>query len=230
MVANPIKAWSYSRLALYEMCPFAFKCKNIDKLPDPPGPAMARGNEIHKEMANYVASVSGAVLPSVLAPTAKGRTHLRLVNEVRALPKADKIVEEQWGFTKGWKGTGWFGKDTWWRVILDVGVIYADNTAEVIDWKTGKKYDTNEDQMSQFAVAIVARFPHVTHVSTRLAYLDTGQEEIAEFSSRDVPKLKAEFEKRVAAMTGDHTFPMRPNDKCKWCNFSKSKGGPCRFG
>lgn len=228
MTANTLTAWSYSRLALYEMCPFAFKCKNIDKLPDPPGPAMDRGNKIHKEMANYVTAAT-ASCPDVLAPSAKGSAFKKLCSEIRSFPADDRVVEQQWGFTKAWKATGWFGKETWWRVVLDVGVVYPDNTAEVIDWKTGKKYATNEDQMSQFAVATVARFPHVTHVSTRLVYLDTGQEEFAEFSAAQVPSLKLGFEKRVAQMLGDTTFPARPNDKCKWCNFSKDKGGPCRF-
>lgn len=228
MVANPITAWSYSRLALYEMCPAAFKYKNINKLPDPPGPGMARGNEIHKALADHI--LKGTARPDILKPGTKGSTFANIVDEIKSFPKDDRIVEEQWGFTKAWKATGWFGKETWWRVVLDVGVVYDDATAEVVDWKTGKKYDTNEDQMSQFAVAVVSRMPHIVKVTTRLAYLDTGQEEFAEFKASEVPKLKAGFEKRVGAMIGDHVFPARPNDKCKFCNFSKSKGGPCRFG
>ena len=43
-----VTAWSYSRLELYERCPFAFHQKHIAKLPDPGGPAMQRGNIIHK--------------------------------------------------------------------------------------------------------------------------------------------------------------------------------------
>lgn len=229
IVSTKVTAWSYSRLALFELCPAQFKYKNIDKLPDPPGPAMDRGNKVHKELADYLLR-SGAPKPDVLKAGQKGAALAKQADELRAMDPSRRIVEQQWGFTAKFKPCAWFGKDTWWRVVLDVGAVYPDDTADVRDWKTGKKYDTNDDQMRQFALAVFKRFPSVKAVTTGLWYVDTGDEELAEFTKSDEPAIESDVKTRVHRMLTAETFSPRPNDKCRFCNFSKSKGGPCSFG
>lgn len=206
---------------MYDNCPASFKYKHLDKLPDPPSPAMARGDAIHKSAAAYISGTTPQLAPELerFAP---------LMSELRALP--DKVVEQQWGFTAKWRSTGWFGKDTWLRVILDAGVVYPDGTADVVDHKTGKRYGSNDDQMELFGLVTMCRFPSVRHVTTRLWYIDTGDEEVAEFTADDAEKLKAKWEQRVKPMFTDTVFAPRPNDKCRWCAFSRSKNGPCKFG
>lgn len=226
---SAVQAWSYSRYELYVQCPLKFKLRHIDKLPEPKAPAMERGNTVHKAVAAYI-SVP-ATIESVQPPP-EASQFLHLMNELRAIP--DKQVEQQWGFTAAWAPTGWFGAGTWFRSILDVGVLYADMTFEDIDWKTGKKYDSNQEQMETQALAIMCRLKPVAHVSTRLAYLDSGEESFDEFPARDKEKLMRKWESRVAPMFADDMFVARPNDKCKWCAFSRSnwtgKGTPCKFG
>lgn len=216
-----VNAWSYSRYAAYTQCPLAFKLRYIDKMEEPPSPAMARGDEVHKEVAAYIMNR--------LVERPKSAIQFgKLVDELKGL--SDKFVEQQWGFTRTWKPTTWFGKETWLRVILDAGVIYEDNTADVIDHKTGKKYGTNADQMELFGLGLMCKYTHVTQVTTRLWYLDSGDEEVKTFAAADVPGLKAKWEAAVKPMFADTVFAPRPNEKCRFCHFSKSKGGPCRFG
>lgn len=217
-----ITAWSYSRLALWEQCPLAFKLKNIDKIKEEQSPAMARGDKIHKQMAAFAMGTG--------ARPAEAAKFGQLSDELAAMPTDIKVVEQQWGFSKSWRPTGWFGKDTWLRVILDAGVIYPDGTADVVDFKTGKKYGTNKDQMELFALATFCRFPHLSHVTTRLWYLDSGDEEVAEFEQDNRSEAIEKWEQRVAPMFEDNVFAPRPNDKCKWCSFARSKGGQCKFG
>jgi len=219
---NAITAWSYSRAALWEECPLKFKLKHIDKMPETQSPAMARGDKIHKQMAAYVMGTGPA--------PAEAAKFDRLSKELAGMPAEVKCVEQQWGFSKSWRPVGWFGKDTWLRVILDAGVVYPDGTADVVDFKTGKKYGSNNDQMELFALATFCRFPHVSDVTTRLWYLDSGEEEVAEFKQDDRGLMIDKWEQRVAPMFADTVFAPRPNDKCRWCSFAKSKGGPCKFG
>ena len=217
-----VTAWSYSRIALWEECPYKFKLKHIDKLKEEQSPAMARGDKVHKGLAAHI--TGEAPMPPEAKP------FCGLVAELRTMPADNRVVEQQWGFNKSWRSVGWFDKACWVRVILDAGVVYPDGTADVVDFKTGKKYGTNADQMELFALATFCRFPHLSHVTTRLWYLDSGDEDVAEFEQDARSEMIEKWEKRVAPMFADTTFAPRPNDKCKWCSFSKSKGGPCKFG
>lgn len=221
---NPIKAWSYSRYATYAQCPLQFKLRYIDKVPEPKAPAMERGDKIHKEIARWLTHMVGA-LPAEVFRLPRME---KLLLEVNAAP--NKVVEQQWGYTVTWEPTGWFAKDTWFRSVLDVGIAYEDMTVEAIDWKTGKRYQSNDDQMETQAIAIMARLKPTRHVTTRLVYLDIGQEEFAEFPAHVLPSLQTKWEHKVAPMFVDEVFAPRPNDKCRFCAFSRSAGGQCAFG
>lgn len=220
---SAVKAWSYSRWALYDLCPMKFKAKHIDKIPEPGSPAMDRGDRVHKETAAFLKGTAAAPPPDVTHPF-----QLRLLNDVRAFD--DKIVEEQWGYNAEWDPVGWFDRMTWFRSVLDAGVLYEDMSAEALDWKTGKRYGSNDDQMETQAIAVFCRVKPIEHVTTRLVYFDVGDEEIAEFSRKDLNSLIEKWNGKVAPMFSDTLFPPRPNDKCHFCYISRSKLGICRFG
>lgn len=220
-----VTSWSYSRYAAYEQCPLQFKLRYIDKLPEPESPSFRRGNEVHKALADYIVGKRDA-LPDAVTD----RYHKALYAEMRAIAPEDKQVEQQWAFTASWEPTGWFAKDAWLRSVLDFATLYDDMSAEVVDHKTGKRYGSNDDQMELFAVALMAKFLPAQKVTTRLVYVDTGDQEFGEYTRDEFTKIKSKWEGKVRPMLSDTTFLPRPNEKCRFCNFSKSKGGPCRYG
>lgn len=223
-MSNGITAWSHSRWACYETCPLQFKLKYIDKLDKdlPTPPAFDRGRKVHKAAENYLLGKTNEV------PKDFVEHFERQMKELRDLP--EKVVEQQWGFTASYKPTSWFGNQTWWRAVLDVAVLYEDDTGDIIDHKTGKKYGSNKDQMELFAVAAFSQFPVLEHVTTRLWYVDSGDEDIEEFVKRDSETLKHKWTKKVQPMFNDTMFAPRPNEKCRFCDFSASKLGHCKFG
>jgi putative RecB family exonuclease len=216
--------WSFSRWNTWDTCPFQYKCKFIDKLPDPPSPAMARGDAVHKALAAHLTS------PAPLPPEVTDPFQKQIVAEMKAHDQ--KLVEQKWAYDASWGPTGYFGKTTWLRAIADVALLYDDSSVEVIDWKTGKRYGSNDDQMELFALTTFKHFPGRTRngVKTTLVYLDAGSEEPAEFKASDVDRLRAKWDDRAKRMLSDRQFLPRPNDKCKFCRFSRSNNGPCRFG
>lgn len=219
-----VKSWSFSRWDSHHTCPLRFKLKYLDKLPEPTPEAFLRGRKVHAAIAGYLQAAPGG--EGELPPEA-GKA-APVVQQLRGF--ANKVVEQQWGYTVKWEPTGWFGPTTWFRSVLDVGVIYDDNTAEVVDWKTGKPRGTYGAEMELFAISLMQRAQHVTHVSTRLAFTDIKHEEFDEFPRAVLPALIAKWERQVAPMFEDTEYLPRPNEGCKWCAFSKSKGGQCRYG
>lgn len=125
--------WSFSRWSTWDKCPFAYKAKFILKLPDPPTPAMARGDKVHKALDAYLNG--RAPMPEEV----KDPYQRRLLEELATFDR--RLVEQKWGFTHNWRQTGFMARDVWLRSICDVALPYADDTVEVIDWK-GLALDT----------------------------------------------------------------------------------------
>jgi len=223
----PLTAWSYSRFNSYSTCPMKFAYTVLMKIqdPQPKGPALLRGIEIHKEGEDY--------LVAKRKPKRVPASYQHFAEEMQQLRDMSPTVEQQWGFTKSWTPTGWFGGDVWVRNVLDVCVVYPDDTAVVIDFKTGKKYGSNEDQMQLFAAVTFLKFPELQEVSTRLWYLDNADPEDNEvqidFKRSELPSIQKTWEQKVKPMFNDRKFPPRPGRYCSWCFLSKAKGGPCKY-
>lgn len=234
-------AWSYSRLQLHETCPAQYKGKHIDKLPcfqEDPGPPLIHGRRVHGGIAAYL---TGGPNGSYYAEQEKTTYTADMRFEAKAYPKfahiVDEIaaqmplVEQQWGYTRDYKPTSWFGKDTYFRSILDAGVLWPSNHFSNADWKTGKPKEDHVEQMETQALAVFQRYPQVHWVETRLFYMDTGQEKHDEFTRKDIAPLIAKYEKRVGVVENDKEFRPRPSDQgCKYCPLAKKRGGPCAFG
>lgn len=219
-----VTAWSFSRWSDYRLCPAKFKYKHLMKLPDPSGPAAARGNVVHKAAEDYIGK------KAKLTPELKN-----VKQELDFLRGAGAVVEQDWGFKRDWQWIGrpgWFGDDVWFRMKADVVVAYDDNTGLLGDWKTGKMYFSNEEQVELFGAVGFMRFPEWTEVDVRLWYTDqpADDNEIRRvFTAAEGALIRKDWEKRVVPMFKDRRFAPTPNDKCRFCNFSKAKGGPCQF-
>ncbi len=222
-----VTAWSYSRYSDYAQCPAKFKYKHLMRLPDPGSAAMQRGNEIHKMAEDYVKSTKRKPkLPAELRNVAE---------ELEFLRTNGAIAEQAWGFRRDWEWIGrpgWFGDDVWARGKADVVVVYDDNTALLGDWKTGKKYFTNEEQVELFSLLGFKRYPGLVEIDTRLWYTDIegDDNEIQRvYTIKDAVAIEKDWTKRVVPMFNDRRFAPTPNDKCGWCPYSRAKGGPCKF-
>lgn len=217
--------WSFSRWQTHTQCPLKYKLQFVDKAPYKQSPAMARGDKVHKGIASFIMKQAPAMPAEVATPFQQD-----LIMTIKEdFPSA--MVEQKWGFSKRWNTTPWMGKEVWLRSILDVGLLYDDHTAEVIDWKTGKKYGSNDDQVELFALTTMMKFREdAQRVTTRLVYIDAGVEDVAEFNIAEREKLLDKWNGNANRMLSDTQFFPRPNDKCMFCDFAKSKGGPCRYG
>lgn len=232
--APQVKSWSFSRYMDWKKCPAYYKYKNIDKISEPPSPAMARGAAIHKLAEDYT--------------NGKLRTipkELSLFKEEFKRLKAEKVkmVEDSWAFRADWTETTWNDwTGCWLRVKLDVAYVNVQHNALVpIDHKTGKFREEKNDeyllQLDLYGVAGFLKHPTVEVVSPRLWYLDQGRiypdpekgEEEIEFRRADLPKMQKAWGARVKPMFADRTFKPTPGAACTYCHYKKGNGGPCRY-
>lgn len=217
-------SFSFSRWHDYVECPLRARYKHLDKLPGrEPGPALERGNRIHK-LAERYATGNLVKLPPDLSCFTEEFKALRQV-------KRELIVEQQWAFNQAWEPTGWFDGDVLCRVILDVA-WYRGDEADGIDHKTGKVYPYHHDQLdlqglALFQQAEVKGTGPIKKATGRLWYLDQGTEDTVTYKLSDVPKLIKLWRQRTAKMLADRSFKPKPGAGCRWCDYSRDKGGPC---
>lgn len=224
LIGPPIKkpfAWSFSRWKSWKECAFKYKCQTIDKLPEGPrGEALINGELVHKDAEDFV---KGLVKP---LPTS-----LRLFDKQFAdLKKRGALAEDQFAFTKEWKATGWFAKDCWCRIKIDVHYPEDGGVLTIIDHKTGKVREGEYDeQLELYALGGFLSYEGVEVVHTKLWFLDHQVIIDETYTVAQVPKLKAAWEKRVKPMEADTRYQPTPGRHCQWCAYSASKGGPCKF-
>lgn len=221
-VAPRIMAWSYSRLKTWEQCPLKAKLKFVQRLKEPDSIYADRGTEIHKHADAFIA---GETPKDTLSKVVK------FYEPFLAATADDKMVrtELQQGLTKDWKFTDWFGPTTWLRVIYDIHMKKGARV-DIRDTKTGKIYeDEHEDQRDLYATSAFAD-ETVEEVHVGMIYVDQGtQSKLKVMTRTQFRERRAYWDDRAAPMLADDIFAPRPNDKCKWCHFRKTNGGPCQF-
>lgn len=220
--AQRITAWSYSRAKDYKQCPQKAKFKYIDKLPDPGSPAMERGNIIHKQLEEYVIGKI-STLPKELE-----RHKKRLDAWRKAHPKGKIHVEQQWAFDSNWNPVDWFSPNAWLRVKMDLceeeGIVVHG-----VDHKTGKfRAGEYSDQMQQYCAAMLLRFPKAKEAHMELMFHDVEGTAKTFLKRQFLSDVLAKMKKNVEPMFADTRFAPLPGPLCKWCPYSKEKGGPCK--
>ena len=212
-----INRWSHSRLSTYESCPKKAFYRYVKKHPEESHPAAERGIKIHKLAEQYIKGELPEV-PKELYLFYEGFEQLREEYE-----KGDVCVEEQWAFNLSWEKTDWDSEDTWGRYIVDAFV--QDGTkGKVIDFKTGRYKDYNENYRNQcalYACCVFNRFSELETIQTELWYLDHHKITRYSFTRKEAEEAQKDFHKRGLAMTTDELFATTPSEfSCRFCSFT----------
>jgi hypothetical protein len=218
------KAWSFSRLSDWEKCPAYAKYKHLDKLPVPQGPALERGEKIHKLAEQYATGLLKKI-PDELKLFRKEFSALRKI-------KRQLSTEHQIAVDKNWMLTDWFGPEAWCRVVLDlVWLDTSKKTLTIWDWKTGKINPAQASQLDLYAlVGFVFGGEKIEHVRTAFQYLDQGESVPYACQRAEVPAQKKKWKDRAAPMLSDTKFKPTPSSMaCRFCLFSKGNKGPCKY-
>lgn len=216
---RPVKTWSYSALSVFEECPLRYYETKVLGYPDPPSPALLKGRKVHKAAEDYL-KTPGAPLPKELSKFSRLAAQLKELNP---------YVELQMTFRNDWTPgqTGWFGNDAWLRAAWDAGVVYDDKHVDVVDWKGGKRYDSNDEQLELFALTAMIKFNAKT-VETRLWYIDNGLEVTAQFDAKDKGALLSKWDAKAKKLMNNREWLPRPGSHCRFCPLNPANGGPCR--
>lgn len=212
-----------------------FKGWRIERLPArEKGPALQRGIDIHEGIDAWLRGD----LPELPPAARDWEFELSLLQQAIAEAKSGG-TEIMWSFDDEWYPIE-RGATVWHRQKLDAWFV-RDDEATVIDFKTGKFYPKNKEQMEVYALGALAKFDGVQRVTTELWYLDQPRAPVTDdpfpaqppnplpkvFERDEATKLARRWEKRAANFINDTQFVANKGFQCNWCPYSKRKGGPC---
>jgi hypothetical protein len=227
-----IKAWSYSARKLFEKCPYAAKLRYLDKLatqPQPEDGPLNRGLKMHQTAEAFVKGEIDA-LPATFKHLKETYNELR-----RHYADGNASVEEEWAWNAMLEPVDWMAPDVWLRVKTDAIVFYGDDTAKVIDLKTGKKYGNEVPHMQQgqlYAAAAFLRYPKLQFCTIEFWYPDQqGAKTTKNYTRKKGEELLGRWTLKGILMTTTTEFPPKPNAmNCKYCDYGTVNGtGDCAF-
>jgi len=223
-----LKAWSYSALKVFEECAYRSYIQKVKKIQEPSSPAAERGTQIHQQAEDYVNGTLGE-FPDTLA---KFKSDFEQLREMFADAKVE--LEGDWGFNLDWNPCGWMEKETWARIKLDALVHEDEQSARVIDYKTGKKFGNeigHSQQALLYAIATFFRYPHIEFVQTELWYLDLGEKTTKQYTREQAMQFAPGYHRRAIIMTTCDDFTPTPSkNACRWCAYGKGEHPECNWG
>jgi hypothetical protein len=172
--------------------------------------------------------------------------HLGVFNAFREHPNGERYTELMVCTNREWEWQAYpIREKVWLTMILDavkVGgawgngfkgqddVIPSQDVVDIAEWKTGKPKDEHAEQRNLYALGGLIRWKQHDVVRVTTYYLDgKGEPQRLTVKRTALDKLKDKWEQRVDTMQSDQLLAPRPGYYCRWCHYSKEKGGPCKI-
>lgn len=225
--------WTISALKDFENCPakyrysYLFEAEDWRELgyvvvPSKGTPAMERGTEVHLTCEQFLDGTIGVEgLHKEIGPAWR--------NMLVDLKRLGAKPEQQWEFEYGWHPQEPDG-ELWLRMKIDANYPMSKDTLAVIDFKTGKPYNANIEQVEVYALGAFAKFDDINVVEGALWYFDSEEPHEKTFKREQAPKLARKWEQRADRLLSAAKYPPRKNRFCDWCPYNLDKGGPCTAG
>jgi PD-(D/E)XK nuclease superfamily len=213
--------YSYSNLALYEHCAAKHNYQRILNLKPPEDtthPAAMRGTMLHEACELFI---SGKIteLPIELYQFRPVLEKLKAQGAQSEVKLACTINMEPCAYDS---------PDAYFYGIIDT-LELAGTTAQVGDWKSGKKNDYSK-QLAFYTLLLFINNPSIKGIVTRIRYIDLGiSEPGTSYTRRDIPTLWEKYTKIVDRMTSDRIRSPTPNEYCRYCPYSKQQMGICKW-
>lgn len=214
--------WGFSKLQTYQDCPQQFKFRYIDKLRETESEALKRGSRIHDALQHYLNGWKDTLPQDIDL----GFWKMRLLELRDRKPQ----TEAAWGVDKNWTPLdNWLHPNTWIRAKSDVFKVNGLKL-ELIDFKTGKYREPSPQQIELYAIIGHCFFPQVTQVEAAFWFLDQPEPPlIYKYAPSTLLKLRKVYANKAAPIYKDKTFRPTPGSYCKFCPFSRQRGGKCEY-
>ena len=224
---SKLNSSSFSRAEAFEKCPYFFKLRHIDKIPDPRPEDIGespldRGSRLHDLAERYV---DGRLrkFPEELVLWKERLDKIKKLHQ-----RGIVVLEERLAFDELWNPVAY---DDWanalYRMVADVRILPNDEQIIIIDYKSGRK-DGNEvkhhSQAMEYATGYALLYPTLQEFTTQLYYFDqpqnTSNPTIKTFTRERVLRNFARMQKRHNKVIHAEFYPAHPSQNaCRFCPY-----------
>jgi CRISPR/Cas system-associated exonuclease Cas4 (RecB family) len=207
-----MKAWSYSFINAYEICPRKLYAERYAKtVKETKSAAGDYGIEAHKHFENFL--LKDKALPLDL------RSHVSVLERLKKA-SGEGHPEQKLAVNRDFEPTGFFDSDAWCRGIVDYAKTNPPK-AMIIDWKFGRKHDDTR-QVRLCAALLMAHMPEVDSILA--GYYWAKEKDVEQRITRtlvyrlDLPTVWAEFLpllERIDRSEQNDDWPAKPNFLCR---------------
>jgi len=219
---------SYSKLSCYEQCPRQFKVKYVTKTypNESDNPYFVKGHKIHKELDDYIIAKQSDKKTSAKVGKIAQRG-LRMIDVT--FNSFDEVAsEKKISVDKSFKEVTWFDKTTYYRSIFDM-VAKRDDSALLVDWKTGKVRDYDSKPTGQLhlgAAILLSTNPEINTVTTAYVFVEHKQSIKMTFYRKNLAESIDAFHAAYDEVAADTEFKPKVNRNCFFCRVSPAD---CEF-
>jgi len=205
--------WSHTSLDDFVNCPLAYYEKRVAKsVIETRSDQMIWGEEVHKHFELRIAE--DKPLPQDVA------AHEPYMRRLLALPGPRGLAEQKIALNTRLQPCGFFDADVWYRGVIDFMHVASDQTATVVDYKTGKPHSKFK-QLKLFALWVFAQYPAIKTVKVRYYWTQTFNETGEIYQRSQIRALWQEFMpdlKQYAQAFREDIWQPRQSGLCYgWC-------------
>lgn len=203
---------SYSSIKMYENCPKRYYHQRIMKeIKDEGSEATRYGERIHSDLEHRL--VNNKPLSD------ETKQYEVLCEAIERMASGGELhAERQLCLNENLTPTSWWGDDAWLRSILDVLILH-DDTAVVMDWKTGKRRP-DFTQLQLFALQVFKHFPEIKSVKSCFVWLKDLSMDAEVFTVDKTNLMWADMLARIERINQSvetENWPARPSGLCRFC-------------
>lgn len=202
--------WSFSSLKQYINCPRQYQeVKVLKRFHTKVTQQMLYGTEVHKACEDYVGEGK---------PLAKNYERFKPVLDSLLEIKGTRYPELKMALNKDGEACE-YGKGYWVRGIVDLMVVDND-TAFIIDYKTGSKKYPDVKQLKLMALMAFAKFPELKSIKAALLFIVDEAFITEEYKREDVPALMSAFADDLMRLETSYetdVWNCNPTPLCGWC-------------
>lgn len=240
--------YSYTRLATYKQCPYKYKLRYIDKIPEVKTIEQFMGQRVHKALEKlYKNLISAKVTPleKILEYyhkrwTRKWDDSIKFVkkdltkDDFRALGKEciEDYYKSYYPFNQS--RTIHVEKRVYFalynegrhriRGFIDRLAIAPDGTYEIHDYKTSGNLPTQKDkdedkQLALYQIGVKDMWRDVHSIKYIWHYLVFNKEISSSRTDRDIEKLRAEKIALIKEIESATEFTPKESSLCSWCSY-----------
>ena len=234
MPPKKIKQYSFSRLDLYDKCPWAYKKIILDGVPRASNEAMATGKMLHALIADYLLRLinqkqqtdwewAEGAAPKEASPDVL-QIWERFYNSF-TLPPALEVygVEHKLAFDRHWQPCEFFAAEAYFRMVVDFHFRQGE-LAVVLDWKSNRAVPETVEKDLQlrtygWGLKQVA-YPDAQEILLRLHFLRYGKEREVLLEPQDLEGIPEILSDKINTIEQDQDYTPSPGSFCGLCGIT----------